>query len=219
MYNEKKQYLVIGCGRFGTSVAVTLEELGHQVMAIDIDEDAVQRISDQVTYSAIVDTTDEHALKDLGLSNFDAVIVGIGSDLRAAIMAILVSKEMGVKRVICKAADEVQSKVMLKLGADNTIMPEKDVGRRLAHSLVSRNILDQMILGDELSIYEINVPKKWIGKSIANLDLRKQYNVNVIGIKRRNKMILTIEPQQIFMEDDIVIVASDSKILKHFEDA
>ncbi len=215
MLNDSKQYLVIGCGRFGTAVATTLEELGNQVMAIDIDEDAVQRISDKVTYSAIVDVTDEHALIDLGIANFDAVIIGIGSDFRAAIMSILVSKEMGVKHVVCKVADEIQSKVMLKLGADNTIMPERDAGKRLAHSLMSRNVLDQMVLSDEISIYEINLPSKWAGKSIGQLDLRKQYNINVIAIKRDGKTILTIQPSRVFEEGDVVILAGDNEIIKH----
>ncbi len=215
MLNDSKQYLVIGCGRFGTAVATTLEELGNQVMAIDIDEDAVQRISDKVTYSAIVDVTDEHALIDLGIANFDAVIIGIGSDFRAAIMSILVSKEMGVKHVVCKVADEIQSKVMLKLGADNTIMPERDAGKRLAHSLMSRNVLDQMVLSDEVSIYEINLPSKWAGKSIGQLDLRKQYNINVIAIKRDGKTILTIQPSRVFEEGDVVILAGDNEIIKH----
>ena len=215
MLNDSKQYLVIGCGRFGTAVATTLEELGNQVMAIDIDEDAVQRISDKVTYSAIVDVTDEHALIDLGIANFDAVIIGIGSDFRAAIMSILVSKEMGVKHVVCKVADEIQSKVMLKLGADNTIMPERDAGKRLAHSLMSRNVLDQMVLSDEVSIYEISVPSKWAGKSIGQLDLRKQYNINVIAIKRDGKTILTIQPSRVFEEGDVVILAGDNEIIKH----
>ncbi len=215
MLNDSKQYLVIGCGRFGTAVATTLEELGNQVMAIDIDEDAVQRISDKVTYSAIVDVTDEHALIDLGIANFDAVIIGIGSDFRAAIMSILVSKELGVKHVVCKVADEIQSKVMLKLGADNTIMPERDAGKRLAHSLMSRNVLDQMVLSDEVSIYEINLPSKWAGKSIGQLDLRKQYNINVIAIKRDGKTILTIQPSRVFEEGDVVILAGDNEIIKH----
>ena len=215
MLNDSKQYLVIGCGRFGTAVATTLEELGNQVMAIDIDEDAVQRISDKVTYSAIVDVTDEHALIDLGIANFDAVIIGIGSDFRAAIMSILVSKEMGVKHIVCKVADEIQSKVMLKLGADNTIMPERDAGKRLAHSLMSRNVLDQMVLSDEVSIYEISVPSKWAGKSIGQLDLRKQYNINVIAIKRDGKTILTIQPSRVFEEGDVVILAGDNEIIKH----
>lgn len=215
MLNDSKQYLVIGCGRFGTAVATTLEELGNQVMAIDIDEDAVQRISDKVTYSAIVDVTDEHALIDLGIANFDAVIIGIGSDFRAAIMSILVSKEMGVKHVVCKVADEIQSKVMLKLGADNTIMPERDAGKRLAHSLMSRNVLDQMVLSDEISIYEINLPSKWAGKSIGQLDLRKQYNINVIAIKRDGKTILTIQPSRVFEEGDVVILAGNNEIIKH----
>ena len=215
MLNKGKQYLVIGCGRFGSTVATTLEDLGNQVMAIDIDEDALQKIADRVTYSAIVDVTDENALIDIGIRNFDAVIIGISTDFRAAIMSILVAKEMGVKLVICKVADEIQSKVMKKVGADYTIMPEHSVGRRLAYNLTSENVVDQMILSDELSIYEINVPEKWIGKSIGQLDLRKQHGINIIAIKRGGKTMLTIRPDVVFENNDSIILAGDNEIIKH----
>ncbi|MFR1324000.1 MAG: potassium channel family protein [Ezakiella massiliensis] len=215
MLNKGKQYLVIGWGRFGSTVATTLEDLGNQVMAIDIDEDALQKIADRVTYSAIVDVTDENALIDIGIRNFDAVIIGISTDFRAAIMSILVAKEMGVKLVECKVADEIQSKVMKKVGADYTIMPEHSVGRRLAYNLTSENVVDQMILSDELSIYEINVPEKWIGKSIGQLDLRKQHGINIIAIKREGKTMLTIRPDVVFEAGDTIILAGDNEIIKH----
>ena len=135
-----KQYIVIGCGRFGASVATTMHLLGHQVMAIDKGEEIIQNISDKVTHAAIVDVTDEVALRSLGLGNFDVAIVAIGSDIRASIMATLIAKEMGVPHIVCKAKDELQAKVLYKIGADRVVFPERDMGVRVAHNLVSDNI-------------------------------------------------------------------------------
>ena len=122
-----KQYIVIGCGRFGSSVATTMSLLGHQVMAIDKNEDSVQAIADKVTHAAIVDVTDEFALRSLGLGNFDVAIIAIGSDIRASIMATIIAKEMGVEQIVCKATDELQAKVLYKIGADRVVFPERDM--------------------------------------------------------------------------------------------
>ncbi|MDO0500612.1 TrkA family potassium uptake protein, partial [Clostridioides difficile] len=161
-----KQYIVIGCGRFGSSVASTMHLLGHQVMAIDKNEDSVQSISDKVTHSLIVDVTDEQALRSLGLGNFDVAVVAIGSDIRASIMATLIAKEMGVELIICKAKDELQAKVLYKIGADRVVFPERDMGVRVAHNLVSDNILDHIELDPEYSIVEIVTPNSWVGKTL-----------------------------------------------------
>ncbi|MFR3072541.1 MAG: potassium channel family protein, partial [Paeniclostridium sp.] len=132
-----KQYIVIGCGRFGSSVATTMHLLGHQVMAIDKNDDAVQALAEKVTHAAIVDVTDEQALRALGMGNFDVAIIAIGSDIRASIMATLIAKEMGVEQIVCKAKDELQAKVLYKIGADRVVFPERDMGVRVAHNLVS----------------------------------------------------------------------------------
>ena len=131
-----KQYIVIGCGRFGTSLATTMHLLGHQVMAIDKNEEIIQNIVDKVTHAAIVDVTDEQSLRSIGLGNFDVAIIAIGSDIRASIMATIIAKEMGVSQVVCKATDELQAKVLYKIGADRVVFPERDMGVRVAHNLV-----------------------------------------------------------------------------------
>ena len=137
--SKDKQYLVIGCGRFGSSVAKKMCQLGNEVMVIDKDEDSINNIAELVTHTAIVDVTEERDLKSIGLGNFDVVIVAISSDVRASIMATVMAKEMGVPKVVCKAKDELQAKVLYKIGADKVVFPERDMGIRLAYNLALQN--------------------------------------------------------------------------------
>ena len=146
-----KQYVVIGCGRFGSSVAKTLYELGNDVLAIDRNEEIVQEIYEYVTHAVQADVMDENVLKELGIRNFDVVIVSIGSDLEASILATLIAKELGVKVVIAKAQSELHGKVLSKIGADKVIFPERDMGVRVGHNLVSSNILDFIELSPDFS--------------------------------------------------------------------
>ena len=208
-----KQYIVIGCGRFGASVASTMHLLGHQVMAIDKNEDIIQNLSDKVTHAAIVDVTDEQALRSLGLSNFDVAIIAIGSDIRASIMATLIAKETGVEEIICKAKDELQAKVLYKIGADRVVFPERDMGVRVAHNLVSNNILDHIELDPEYSIVEIVVPKKWVGKSLIELELRSRYEITVLAIKSGKEINVTPSPEEKLEGGNIlVIIGKNSSI-------
>ncbi|MEL5900799.1 TrkA family potassium uptake protein, partial [Clostridium sporogenes] len=138
----RKQFVVIGLGRFGTSVAKTLYTLGNDVLAIDSSEDIVQSIADSVTHSVQIDATDENSLRSLGIRNFDVAVITIGSDIQASTMATLLVKEMGVKYIIAKANTEIHAKVLYKIGADRVVFPERDMGVRVAHNLVSTNILD-----------------------------------------------------------------------------
>ena len=199
-----KQYIVIGCGRFGASVATTMHLLGHQVMAIDKGEEIIQNISDKVTHAAIVDVTDEVALRSLGLGNFDVAIVAIGSDIRASIMATLIAKEMGVPHIVCKAKDELQAKVLYKIGADRVVFPERDMGVRVAHNLVSDNILDHIELDPEYSIVEIVTPNKWVGKTL--IDLRAKYEITVLAIKTGKSINVTPSPQEELKAGSILVV-------------
>ena len=201
-----KQYIVIGCGRFGASVATTMHLLGHQVMAIDKGEEIIQNISDKVTHAAIVDVTDEVALRSLGLGNFDVAIVAIGSDIRASIMATLIAKEMGVPHIVCKEKDELQAKVLYKIGADRVVFPERDMGVRVAHNLVSDNILDHIELDPEYSIVEIVTPNKWVGKTLIELDLRAKYEITVLAIKTGKSINVTPSPQEELKAGSILVV-------------
>ncbi|EQF62493.1 alanine dehydrogenase/PNT, C-terminal domain protein [Clostridioides difficile CD175] len=201
-----KQYIVIGGGRFGSSVASTMHLLGHQVMAIDKNEDSVQSISDKVTHSLIVDVTDEQALRSLGLGNFDVAVVAIGSDIRASIMATLIAKEMGVELIICKAKDELQAKVLYKIGADRVVFPERDMGVRVAHNLVSDNILDHIELDPEYSIVEIVTPNSWVGKTLIELELRARYEITVLAIKTGKNINVTPSPDEELTAGSILVI-------------
>ncbi len=151
-----KSFAVIGLGRFGTAVAKVLAELGNEVLAVDKDPEVIKEVSSLVTYAVEADVMDETVLRDLGISNMDAVVISIGSDLQASIMATLISKELGVKRVVAKAQTELHGKVLKKIGADRIIFPERDMGSRVAHNLTSRNILDyQKISGCSPLLKEI----------------------------------------------------------------
>ena len=201
-----KQYIVIGCGRFGSSLATTMNLLGHQVMAIDKNEEVIQNLSDKVTHVAVVDVTDEFALRSLGLGNFDVAIIAIGSDIRASIMATLIAKEMGVEQVVCKAKDELQAKVLYKIGADRVVFPERDMGIRVAHNLVSDNILDHIELDPEYSIMEIVTPNKWVGKTLIELDLRAKYEITILAIKNGDKINVIPSPEEQLQQNSILVV-------------
>ena len=201
-----KQYIVIGCGRFGSSLATTMNLLGHQVMAIDKNEEIIQNLSDKVTHVAAVDVTDECALRSLGLGNFDVAIIAIGSDIRASIMATLIAKEMGVEQVVCKAKDELQAKVLYKIGADRVVFPERDMGIRVAHNLVSDNILDHIELDPEYSIMEIVTPNKWVGKTLIELNLRAKYEITILAVKNGDKINVIPSPGEELQENSILVV-------------
>ena len=160
-----KQFVIIGLGRFGLSVAKTLYDLGNDVLAIDMDEDLVQEISDNVTHAVQLDATDENALRSLGIRNFDVAVVTIGSNIQASVMVTLLVKELGVKYIIAKGHSDLHAKVLYKIGADRVVLPEKDMGVRVAHNLVSDSILDYIELSAEYSIMEIRSLNEWHGKS------------------------------------------------------
>ncbi len=186
---KNKQFAVIGLGRFGSSVAKTLSLLGYEVLAIDSSEHEVQSIVNDVTHAVQVDALDEDALKALGIRNFDVVIVAIGEDVQANILVTVILKEMGVKKIIAKAKNNMHGKVLEKIGADLVVYPEKDMGIRVAYHLVSPNILDFIELSPEYSIIEIAAPSEFLGKSLGQLNLRAQYGMSVIAIKKKNSII------------------------------
>ena len=179
----KKQFIVIGLGRFGSSVAKNLYKLGYEVMAVDKNEEIVQDISNEVTHAVQLDATDEHSLKELGIRNFDVAVVTIGEDIQASIMVTLMAKELGVNYIISKANSEVHAKVLEKIGADRVVLPERDMGTRVAHNLVSSNIMDYIELSPDYSIMEIAPLEDWYGKSLQELSLRSRYGLNIIAIK------------------------------------
>ncbi|GAE03582.1 TrkA family potassium uptake protein [Clostridium botulinum B str. Osaka05] len=211
----RKQFVVIGLGRFGTSVAKTLYTLGNDVLAIDSSEDIVQSISDSVTHSVQIDATDENSLRALGIRNFDVAVITIGSDIQASTMATLLVKEMGVKYIIAKANTEIHAKVLYKIGADRVVFPERDMGVRVAHNLVSTNILDYIELSPNYSIAEIVTPKPWHGKTLNELNIRANYGINVVALKRGEEInVSPVAEDTIDSGDIIVAIGSEEDLTK-----
>lgn len=213
-----KQYMVIGAGRFGKAVAETLIKMGQEVMLIDGNEDVIQQVSEEIENVAIVDVTDEHALKNVGLGNFDVAIVAIGTDLRASIMATLIAKELGVPLVVSKAKDKLQEEVLRRIGADKVVFPEVDMGDKIAKSLMFDNVVDYMKLDEEHSIFEITVPTDWVGKNLIDLSARKKYNINIVGVKPSSDELggfeVPADPNRKFVENDIIVIAGKSKVIE-----
>ncbi|WP_128426117.1 potassium channel family protein [Gudongella oleilytica] len=210
-----KSFAIIGCGRFGSAVARTLHELGNEVLAIDGDPDVVEMISPSVTHAIQADVMDEAVMKELGLKNFDVVIVSIGTDLQASIMATLIVKELGVKHVVTKAQSELHGKVLRKIGADKVIYPERDMGVRVAHNLTSKSIIDYIELSPDYSILEIRSLERWWGKTLSDLRLRNKYGVNVMAIKRGDQVNVSPGPNdKIETGDILVVLGSTDEIAK-----
>lgn len=211
----RKQFVVIGLGRFGTSVAKTLYTLGNDVLAIDSSDDIVQSISDSVTHSVQMNATDENSLRALGIRNFDVAVITIGSDIQASTMATLLVKEMGVKYIIAKANTEIHAKVLYKIGADRVVFPERDMGVRVAHNLVSTNILDYIELSPNYSIAEIVTPKIWYGKTLNELNIRANYGINVVALKRGEEInVSPVAEDTIESGDIIVAIGSEEDLTK-----
>jgi trk system potassium uptake protein TrkA len=200
----RKQFAVIGLGRFGTSLAATLSRLGAEVLAVDIDEGQVREIASLVTTCVQADATQEGNLKDLGIRNFDAVIVAV-SAFEASLMVTLRLKEMGCKRVIVKASSEEHGKILEKVGADRVVFPEKDMGERIGFSLVSGSIIDHIELSPEYSVFEVRVAGSITGRSLRSLDLRNKMGITVVALKREDKVHVFIDPDEPLRQGDSLV--------------
>jgi trk system potassium uptake protein TrkA len=212
--NEKKEYLVIGLGRFGSSVARQLEESGCSVLAVDADEKKAKQIADDVTLSMCVDITNEEALQELGVRNFDGAIIAIGQNLQASVLATMWAKEQGVPLVIAKAYDEMQGKILTKIGADEIVYPEREMGMHLANKLAFNHLVDSIELSVDYSIMDIPVPSEWIGKNLRELKLREKYRVNVIAIKRNGEMSITPSIETPTLKGDVFVLLGTNSTLK-----
>ncbi|MEC0228175.1 potassium channel family protein [Paenibacillus alba] len=213
----RKQFAIIGMGRFGSSVARTLSQLGFEVMAIDSREDTVQEISSIVTHAVQADSTDEEALRALGIRNFDVVVVAIGEDIQASILTTLILKEMGIPTVVVKAVNDLHGKVLKKIGADKVVYPERDMGQRVAHHLISSNILDYIELSNDYSIVEMKASNQLVGQSLRQLDIRAKYGCNVIAIKQNDKLIIPPSAEEMLRSDDILVLVGKNSNLQAFE--
>lgn len=213
----KKEFAVIGLGRFGGSICRELTTLGMSVLAIDKNEDLVNEYSDIVTHAVVGDTTDESVLKSLGIRNFDHVIVAIGDDIQSSILTTLILKEIGVRRVTSKALNDHHGKVLRKIGADQVVHPERDMGKRLAHNLVSSSVLDYLELSNKHSLVEISANRSIAGHAIIDMDIRARYGVNIVAIKRRDDIIVSPPATEIINDGDILIVIGANTDINRFE--
>ncbi|KWX86112.1 potassium uptake system protein [Paenibacillus riograndensis] len=201
----KKQYAVIGMGRFGSSVAKALSGMGFDVLAIDADEQRTQEISGIVTHAVSADSTDEEALRALGIRNFDVVVVAIGEDIQASILTTLILKDLGVPAILVKAKSELHGKVLSKIGADKVIYPERDMGMRVAHHLASPNILDYIELSPDYSILDMKVSGTMLGKNLQELNIRAKYGCNVMAIRRGEEMNISPRAEDRLAEGDVIV--------------
>ncbi len=201
-----QSFVVLGLGRFGQSVAKTLHELGHEVLAIDENEGLIQGIADHITYAMVGNVTDENVLKAVGIKNFDAAVVSTGRNLEASILVTQMLKEMGIKYILAKAQNELHARVLTKLGADRVIFPEQDMGVRAAHNLVSTNIIDYIELSPDYTIVEINPPKRWEGMTLKDLNVRAKHGINIIAIKKGKMINVSPTADYIINSTDILVV-------------
>lgn len=213
----KRQFVVIGCSRFGTSVAMKLNELECEVMVVDNNEETIQDISEYVTHAVQADATDENTIRSLGIRNFDVAVVTIGSDIQSSILITLMCKELGVKHVVAKAQNELHAKVLYKIGADRVVFPEREMGIRIAKNLVFDNILDYVELDPRYGIAEIYAPEEWIGKSLKELELRTNYHINVLGIKRGAELDVQFDPEDEITEGTVLVIIGGNADINKLE--
>ena len=217
---KKKEYGVLGLGKFGMAVAKTLAENGNSVIVVDSDPERVDEIADSVTCAMVADIADPHVLDGLGLHNLDCVIIGVSTNMQISIMATLLVKEKGAPFVVVKAENEIHKHILEKIGADKIVFPEGEMGVRLARNLMGGAFVDLVELSSEFSMVEMPVPIMWIGKSLRDLDIRSTYGLNIIGIKTGEKLEVNLDPN-IPMNGDmgLVLVGKNSDLKKIGVDA
>lgn len=212
--HTQKEYIVIGLGRFGTSVAKQLEANGCKVLAIDRDEKKIRQIAEYVTLAMCVDVTNEEALKELGGRNFNGAIISIGHSLEAAVLASIWAKEQGISLVIAKAYDEMQGKILTKIGVDEIVHPEKERGVHLANALAFNNLFDAIELTSEYSIADIDILSSWVGKNLKELNLRKKYGVNVVALRRGGALVINPDADAPIQKNDIFVLLGLNNTLR-----
>lgn len=210
-----KSYAVFGLGRYGIAVAKELVNNGADVLAVDIDEDIVNSAVADIPFCRCADITDPEVIKQLGISNVDVVVIAMANNLEASVMSVILCKEAGVNMVIAKCADEMQGKILCKVGADKVVYPENESGVRLAKNLLSAGMVDLIDLSEDISVIEIPVREKWVGKTLIELDLRKKYAINIIAIRNGEDILVNIDPNvQLSKEMQLVVIINKTNINK-----
>ena len=211
-----KQFVIIGIGKFGYSIATTLFDMGHDVLAIDKDEEKVQQISNRVTHAVQADATDENTLKALGIRNFDVAVVTISSNIQSSILITMLCKELGLKYVLAKAQNELHAKVLYKTGADKVVFPERDMGIRVAQNLVSTNFLDYIELTPHYRLVELAVVPAWEDKSLRELNIRVKYGINIMAIRHGNDVNISPLGDDILRREDVLVLIGRTNDIENF---
>lgn len=216
---KKNQYAVIGLGRFGLSLAKELVALGYEVLGIDKNEEIVENAKEFLTHAIMADTIDEECLRSIGIRNFDSVVVAIGDDLQSSTLTVILLKDLGVKYVAAKALSELHGKVLTKVGADRVIFPERDMGIRVAHQLVTPNLLDYIELSSKYSIAELIATKRLSGLSLKQLDTRARYGCSIVAINKKHDLIVAPSAEDVLQEGDVMVVIGTNAQIDSFEHA
>ncbi|CAM4406720.1 MAG: TrkA family potassium uptake protein [Paenibacillus macerans] len=215
---KMQQFVVIGLGRFGSSLALELMDLGYEVLGIDRDEEVVNELSDQLTHAVVADATDEEVLKSLGVRNFDCGIVAIGNDIQMSILAAILLKDLGIKTVVAKALSVLHGRALQKLGVDRVIFPERDMGVRVAHQLVTPNLLDYIELSKEYSIVEMNVPACLDRKNLGDINPRARFGCSIVAIHRDGSILVAPTAMDQLQEGDIMVIIGSKRNIEEFEE-
>ena len=215
---NKKTILLIGLGRFGLHIAKKLHELGHEVMAVDVNEEKINQAVPYVTDALIGNSTNEEFLKSLGINNFDLCIVTISDDFQSSLETTSLLKELGAKKVVSRAERDGQAKFLLRNGADEIVYPEKQLASWMAIKYSADHILDYIKIDNEHAIFEVSVPNSWIGKTIGEIDIRKKYGINILGIKDGKKLNVNVTPSQVLsLELSLLVIGDYKKLEKCFK--
>ncbi|MDC3414686.1 TrkA family potassium uptake protein [Aquibacillus sp. 3ASR75-11] len=218
MKTEKKEFVIIGLGRFGGSLCKELTDTGIEVLAIDKNRELVQEYASIASHAVVVDAIDEGSLNSLGIRNFDCAIISLGDDLESSILATLLLKEMGMKQIWVKARNENHQKVLERIGADRIIHPERDMAKRIAHHIVSDKIVDYIELSKNHSIVEVVASDKIAGKNINDIHIYEEYNCNIIAVKKNeHHLIMLPSPNEKIVEGDILILMGENSDLNRLE--
>ena len=210
-----KTYAVFGLGRYGRAVAKELAVSGAEVLAVDMDETLVNSAIVDIPFCKCADVTDGEVIKQLGIANVDVVIIAMAHNLEASVMATMLCKEAGVRMVIAKCADEMQAKILKKIGADKVVLPEIESGTRLAKNLLSAGFVDLIELANDVSMVELNIKNAWIGKTLLELNLRKKYALNVVAIRDGERVEVTIDPEKPLKSSmKLIVIANTSQLNK-----
>ena len=211
-----KNILLIGLGRFGKHIAMQLNEMGHEIMAVDINEERVNRILPFVTNAQIGDSTDASFLESLGIGNFDICFVTIGGSFQNSLETTSLLKELGANLVISRAERDVQEKFLLRNGADRVVYPEKQVAKWASIRYADDHILDYMEVDASHAIFEVAIPDEWIGRSVGELDIQRRYNINILAVKKEREVSVTISVDTVLEADSTLLVLGDYKAIQKF---